>query len=76
MSFVNITSDAYSASVIFVPYAKSSDVGPRYNGTPLYYIGFPGHLLAPDIKGLSLPYFYTYIHNDSQSTHQMENTDA
>ena len=35
MSFENVTSDAYLASVIFVPYAKSY-VGLCYNGIQLY----------------------------------------
>ena len=37
--FVNITPDACFASVIVKPYAKSCYVGPRYNGTALFYTG-------------------------------------
>ena len=36
--FVNITLDAYSTSVIVVPYEKSCCVGPPYNRTRLYYV--------------------------------------
>ena len=36
MSFVIIISDAYFVSVIVIPYAKSSYVGPRYNDILLY----------------------------------------
>ena len=40
--FVNLTSDAYFASIIVVPYAKSYYVGPRYNDIRLYA------LISPD----------------------------
>ena len=38
VSFVNISSDAYICSVIVLRYAKSCCVGPRYNGTRLYFV--------------------------------------
>ena len=53
VSFVNITSDAYYASVIVVPYAKSCYVGPRDNSTRL------SHLIAIT-RDISLP-FYDHI---------------
>ena len=37
VSFVNINSDVYFASIIVVPYAKFCYDGPRYNGTQLKY---------------------------------------
>ena len=46
MSFVNITSDAYFASVNVVPYAESCYVGPHYNGTRLYMAKWNRHHLS------------------------------
>ena len=57
MSFVNITFDAYLASVIVVPYVKSRYVGPCYNGLQLYVSSSTCHV-PPKMSGNSAAVFY------------------
>ena len=51
VSFVNITSDSCSASVIFVPYAKSCYLGQHYNGISLHlWIIFSSDIISRPFK--------------------------
>ena len=74
VSFMNITSAAYFALVIVVPYAKSCYVGPLYNGTWLYLMGYMEYRMWKAIFESLVGAVITYLCKDFPGQSQLNCT--